>query len=907
MKKVGNLVLFIALMAMFVNDVKAYDNEVWEESNMYYWKINGAQAGSSANLSTAISSCIGNDREVHILTSGTLTSTLTIRSTNVKLFCHDNTLTCNFTGSGIINNGNDGLEIHDLTLRNVVGGYGIRSSAASNLSFTNLTLIDIGWLGMRIDSRTSNPWNYTIYNVYMRDCHFENTGGHGLEFYSIDGLTLEGTMTARHNGDCGVLLNNCHNATIETVDAYDCNWGGGYAGLRYANGCSNVTTNQLYADHCGRGFFIVQSGPTVNCHVNNVQIGECSGLGIWIENGTNCSVKDGCCESPVSVSGTGSYANVSNSCEDVVVPVSLEEGYYQISPVHSGLCMQSNTTPTQQTCSDIQNQIWRVIKDGDNYQLLNVATNQYWSEGSGVQGQNTGMSSSPVSLTFTNAGGGSYYISPEGNTSLVFDILNVSTAQGEPTILWVNTGATNQHFTFTPVDIQVDCHGDPYGEATLDECGVCTGGQTGVTACTGSIEAEEACAYDGSIDNNNAGFSGTGFVNTTNVTGSSITLSVEATSAMTVDLGFVYANGGAPDRPAAVLVNGNNAGTLQFATTSAWTMWENETTGLALEAGLNLITLIATTANGIANLDQIIIYDNGITLGSCAADCNGDIAGSATTDACGKCIGGNTGETSDDADNDGILDCDDAFPNDFDNDGITTNVDCDDTNPSIRAARVWYADADNDGVGDANSTLEDCTQPLNYVSTAGDECPNDGNKTIPGDCGCGQTEQSCLDCAGIPNGTTEYDDCGVCGGSNACLDCAGTPNGDAYYDNCDNCVEGSTGLEPCTQDCSGEWGGTAEYDACNECTGGDTGLEPVTDPNQCLATGIEGLEDNSMKIHPNPTTGKVYLSEKMTWVVLDLFGNILKEGASAILDLEGFASGIYFLKINHRMVKIIKE
>lgn len=606
-----NLFLFITIICfevIFVNVAKAYDNEVWAEGNTYYWRINGAQAGSSANLSTAISSCIGANREVHILTSGTLTSTLTIRSANVKLYCHGNTLTCNFTGSGIINNGNDGLEIHDLTLRNVVGGYGIRSSAASNLRFTNLTLIDIGWLGMRIDSRTSNPWNYTIYDVYMKDCHFENTGGHGIEFYSIDGLTLEGTMTARHTVDCGVLLNQCVNATIDTVDAYDCCWGGGYAGLRYANGCENITTKQLYADRCGRGFFIVQSGPTVNSHVNNAQIGECSGLGIWIENGTNCSVKAGCCESPVSVSGTGSYANVSNNCEDV--PVTLEEGYYQISPVHSGLCMQTNASPTQQTCTESQNQIWRVIKDGENYQLLNLESNQYWGIGSGVQGENTGMSSSPVSLTFTNAGGGNYYISPESNTNLVFDILNVSTSEGEPTILWVNTGADNQRFTFTTVDIPVDCNGDVFGTADFDDCDVCVGGNSPNLACTGSLEAEEICAVDGiALESTNAGFTGSGYVNTSNAVGAYATWGVNSTEAQTVTISFRYANGATNSRDGSVSVNGADVGNLILPPTGAWTNWEVATVNIALEEGYNEITVTATTEGGLANIDNISFSD----------------------------------------------------------------------------------------------------------------------------------------------------------------------------------------------------------------------------------------------------------------------------------------------------------
>jgi hypothetical protein len=59
------------------------------------------------------------------------------------------------------------------------------------------------------------------------------------------------------------------------------------------------------------------------------------------------------------------------------------------------------------------------------------------------------------------------------------------------------------------------------------------------------------------------------------------------------------------------------------------------------------------------------------------------------------------------------------------------------------AASTWYADADNDGKGDPTATITACTQPVGYVSIAGDGCPTDANKIAPGICGCGVTESSC--------------------------------------------------------------------------------------------------------------------------------------------------------------------
>mgnify|MGYP000709885295 CR=1 FL=1 len=76
------------------------------------------------------------------------------------------------------------------------------------------------------------------------------------------------------------------------------------------------------------------------------------------------------------------------------------------------------------------------------------------------------------------------------------------------------------------------------------------------------------------------------------------------------------------------------------------------------------------------------------------------------------------------------------------------------TQISTVSAVTWYADNDNDGIGDASSTLNACTQPNGYVSTSGDACPTDMNKTIAGNCGCNQVETStCITTATI-NGSS---------------------------------------------------------------------------------------------------------------------------------------------------------
>ena len=102
---------------------------------------------------------------------------------------------------------------------------------------------------------------------------------------------------------------------------------------------------------------------------------------------------------------------------------------------------------------------------------------------------------------------------------------------------------------------------------------------------------------------------------------------------------------------------------------------------------------------------------------------------------------------------------------------------------TVSASTLWYADADGDGKGDPAVSQSACTQPTGYVADKTDLCPSDINKAAPGNCGCGKTELSCLDCNGTVNGT-------------------------AKPDNCDRCIGGTSGKIACTS------AGEAETDAC---------------------------------------------------------------------------------------------
>jgi hypothetical protein len=86
----------------------------------------------------------------------------------------------------------------------------------------------------------------------------------------------------------------------------------------------------------------------------------------------------------------------------------------------------------------------------------------------------------------------------------------------------------------------------------------------------------------------------------------------------------------------------------------------------------------------------------------------------------------------------------------------------------VEISSTFFADADGDGAGDPEESIQTCEQPVGFVSNSLDNCPNDPLKTDPGICGCGTADTDtdgddtpdCIDgCPNDPNKTAP----GACG------------------------------------------------------------------------------------------------------------------------------------------------
>lgn len=121
-----------------------------------------------------------------------------------------------------------------------------------------------------------------------------------------------------------------------------------------------------------------------------------------------------------------------------------------------------------------------------------------------------------------------------------------------------------------------------------------------------TYEAEKANVSLGVIESTHSGYSGSGYVNFDNVTGSAITWTVNTGSVGYCDVTFKYANGTESSRPMNIDVNGSTQLNNQsFDPTGDWTIWQELTVSLHLNEGLNYIKATSLSFDGGPNIDKI--------------------------------------------------------------------------------------------------------------------------------------------------------------------------------------------------------------------------------------------------------------------------------------------------------------
>jgi len=432
-----------------------------------------------------------------------------------------------------------------------------------------------------------------------------------------------------------------------------------------------------------------------------------------------------------------------------------------------------------------------------------------------------------------------------------------------------------------------DCYGVVNGKATLDECGVCSGGTTGIAVCAGAIECEDFCIANGILEAKNAGFHGDGYLNLDNAVGSAASWYIISNVAQSAKLGIRYANAGTTARPVSMLVNGTLVGNLKGDTTPEWSTWAIEFITVNLIKGANKITLTATSADGGPNLDEITFPNTSITAGSCTADCNGTIGGNAYLDQCNICVGGTTGKTpcvkdcNGDKDGTAYLDnCDvcvggnspyqacestleaelactvDGVKLESSNEGFLGQGYVNTTN-AIGAAATWIVNSDLDK-----------TTTLSFRYANGDSTNRDGQLILNG-----TTVGNLL----LPS-TEDWIVWEVVSVNVALKKGANTIKVAATS---------ATGL--------------ANLDLIYLPAG-------VTNAN-CVITGMDGNSsyNSELFVYPNPTQNKANWHSEQNWVLINSLGMEIKNGIGAEVDLSLYPNGLYHLKLGNKVFNVLKR
>jgi glucose/arabinose dehydrogenase len=154
----------------------------------------------------------------------------------------------------------------------------------------------------------------------------------------------------------------------------------------------------------------------------------------------------------------------------------------------------------------------------------------------------------------------------------------------------VNAGANTIRITATTAN----------GNPNLDYADV------DVAAPSTDYQAEDATISQGSVATNHLNYTGTGFVDYTNVTGSYVEFTVTQAGTGGASLGFRYANGTTIDRPMDISVNGVVvASGVSFPPTADWDTWATITVNATLNAGTSKVRATAATSNGGPDLDRL--------------------------------------------------------------------------------------------------------------------------------------------------------------------------------------------------------------------------------------------------------------------------------------------------------------
>ena len=124
--------------------------------------------------------------------------------------------------------------------------------------------------------------------------------------------------------------------------------------------------------------------------------------------------------------------------------------------------------------------------------------------------------------------------------------------------------------------------------------------------CKAFIDGVDFIEIDGVKEASNTGFTGEGYANVANATGSFVTYGVTAAKAGTYSLTLRFANGGSSARNYNIYVGDVlTVEGVSMGSTGNWTTWETQTVPVTLNKGYNELKFESQSKEGMANIDYI--------------------------------------------------------------------------------------------------------------------------------------------------------------------------------------------------------------------------------------------------------------------------------------------------------------
>ncbi|MBN1185998.1 MAG: carbohydrate-binding protein [Bacteroidales bacterium] len=469
-------------------------------------------------------------------------------------------------------------------------------------------------------SNITSSSSYTV--TYTNDCGAKSTQTFTV---TVSGGTTGTTITIQENatGFCGVDGTVDNNNSGFTGDGFANTANASGNGVDYKVNFSSSGTYTFtfrYASTSDRPGRLIINGSTA---VSSISFPSTGSWTTWTTVSANATVSAGTYDVRLEATGTSGLGNIdymqvtgttpsAANCNSTPVTYSLTtniSGSGTVNPssgtYESGTVVSVTATPSSGyqfsgwsgDASGTSNPLSLTMNSNKNItatftQTTAAATLVKHGTGSAYQTITLGESIVSFYYSWTDATTVTVSGMPSGITTAIDNSAKTVTFSGTPT----QTGTFN--FTVTTVG------GNPNASAS----GTIT---VNASIITLTIQENETgfCSVDGTIDNNNSGYTGDGFANTTNATGNGISWTVNIPSAGSYNLVWQYANGGTTDRTAQLMVDGSTVvSSVSFPTTGSWTTWTSTSgTSVSLSAGNRVIRLQATQSGGLANIDYMSI------------------------------------------------------------------------------------------------------------------------------------------------------------------------------------------------------------------------------------------------------------------------------------------------------------